>query len=348
MDNLRLNVSLLRRRVPNLTSAARSVGLRPATVSNLCTGKISVGRSEVRTIVALATLAKCSIDELIIRGDTVEMIETNIKVLDLFAPLAKGGTVGLVARPGMGQLVLLGELLRNFKKEDYLTILLKPDGEHPELKDILQAVDIVSYTIDETYRIVTDTEQSKDIIFVADRNHVLTGHIFDLQEQLENDGIHHVTTFLVDLKGTVVDDDIPYGPLETLWHFDADLVARHKFPAIHPLYSTSSVLEGLHLEDQHLSIQQQAKKLLRRYRELRSLVNVKGMSSIPTSELQTYHRGERLEAYLTQPFFVAKAYSGKQGEAVNLKDTLKDVRAILTGSADAKQVESLNYTGRLK
>lgn len=348
MENLRLNVSLLRRRVPNLTSAARSVGLRPATVSNLCTGKISLGRSEVRTIVALASLAKCSIDELILRGDTVEIIETNIKVLDLFAPLAKGGTVGLVARPGMGQLVLLGELLRNFKKEDYLTILLKPDGEHPELTDILQAVDIISYTIDETYRMMTDTEQHKEIIFVADRNHVLTGNIFALQEQLQNDGIHHVTTFLVDLKGAVVDDDIPYGPLETLWHFDADLVARHKFPAIHPLYSTSSVLEGLHLEDQHLSIQQQAKKLLRRYRELRSLVNVKGISRIPTSECQTYHRGERLEAYLTQPFFVAEAYSGKKGEAVNLKDTLKDVRAILTGVTDTNQVESLNYIGRLK
>ncbi|VTR26894.1 Uncharacterised protein [Actinobacillus pleuropneumoniae] len=68
MDNLKLNVSLLRQRVPNLTSAAKSVGLRPATVSNLCTGKIPVGRAEVRTIAALAALAKCSLDELILRG----------------------------------------------------------------------------------------------------------------------------------------------------------------------------------------------------------------------------------------------------------------------------------------
>ena len=90
MENIRLNVSLLRRRVPNLTSAARDVGLRPATVSNLCTGKIPVGRAEVRTMVALAELAQCSLDELILRGENVEMIETKIKTLDLFAPIVKG------------------------------------------------------------------------------------------------------------------------------------------------------------------------------------------------------------------------------------------------------------------
>ena len=114
MENIRLNVPLLRRRVPNLTSAAREVGLRPATVSNLCTGKIPVGRAEVRTIVALAELAQCSLDELILRGENVEMIETKIKTLDLFAPIVKGGTVGLVARPGMGQLVVSSRVILSF------------------------------------------------------------------------------------------------------------------------------------------------------------------------------------------------------------------------------------------
>ncbi|WP_232699378.1 ATP synthase beta subunit C-terminal domain-containing protein [Brevibacillus daliensis] len=348
MENIRLNVSLLRKRVPNLTNAARSVGLRPATVSNLCTGKIPVGRSEVRTIVALAALAKCSLDELILREDTVEIIESKIKVVDLFAPIAKGGTVGFVARPGMGQLVILAELFHNLKKEGYLTVLLKPNGEYPELKDVLDEVDIISYSIEETYKIIKDTAQNKEIIFATDREHVLTGKIFDLQEKIQNIGINTLTTFLVDLKGEVVDENIPYGPLETLWNFDADLVARRMFPAVNPIYSTSSVLEGIDLEDNHLSCQQRAKKLLRRYRELRSLVNVKGIDSLPTSELQTYNRGERIEAYLTQPFYVAESYTGKKGESVNLRDTLKDVHSILNGSMDTKSIESLTYIGRIK
>ena len=56
-DALELNVPLLKRRIPNLSAAARSIGLRPATVSDLCTGKIPVGRAEVKTLVGLAALA---------------------------------------------------------------------------------------------------------------------------------------------------------------------------------------------------------------------------------------------------------------------------------------------------
>ncbi|WP_404450973.1 hypothetical protein LG329_11560 [Virgibacillus necropolis] len=347
METLSLNVSLLRRRVPNLTSAAKSVGLRPATVSNLCTGKIPVGRSEVRTLVALASLAECSLDELIIRGETVEMIETKIKTLDLFAPLAQGGTVGLVSRPGMGQLVVVTELFYRLRKDGFVTVLLKPEGDYPEISDILDYVDIAATSIEDAYEKMAAAGKDKEIAFAADRSHVLTGKIYELQEQLEDIGVQNVTTFLVDLKGEVVDEDLPYGPLETLWRFDADLSVRYKFPAVNPVYSTSSVLEGAHIDQHHFTTQQRAQKLLRRYHELRSLVNVKGLESIPKSEITTYKRGERLEAYLTQPFYVAEEFTGQKGESVSLKNTINDVRKILDGSSDSKDVEALTYIGKL-
>jgi F-type H+-transporting ATPase subunit beta len=347
MENLRLNVALLRRRVPNLTSAARSVGLRPATVSNLCTGKIPVGRCEVRTLVALAELAECSLDELIIKGEKVEMMETKIKVLDLFAPLAKGGTVGLVARPGMGQLVVLAELYFRLKKEGYVTVLLMPQGDYPELKDVLADVDIIAGTIDEAYEAIAQKGKDNEIVFAADRGHVITGEIHQLQDRLQDVGIDSVTTFLLDLKGEAVDEDLPYGPLETLWQFDADLAARYKYPAVNPIYSTSSVLEGAHLDTQHLSLQQKAQKLLRRYRELRSLVSVNGIDKLPASEVQTYKRGERLEAYLTQPFYVAEPFTGQKGQSVDLQDTLNDVRKILDGATDSVEIDSLTFIGTL-
>lgn len=347
VDDLRLNVSLLRRKVPNLTSAARLVGLRPATVSNLCTGKIPVGRAEVRTLVALASLADCSLDDLIIRVEKTEMIETQIKTLDLFAPLAKGGTVGLVARPGMGQLVVLAELLYRFKNA-YKTIFLMSEGEHQGLNDVTENAEIITNTIEETYDNIANIGGGQDIILIADRTHVITGGIQLLQENLQQIGIHSVTTFLVDLTGEVVDEDLPYGPLETLWQFDADLVARHRYPAVNPLISTSSVLEGAHLDQEHFAIQQKALKILRRYRELRSLVNVSGIERIPTSELQTYRRGERLEAYLTQPFYIAESFTKKPGQAVGLQDTLNDVKEIMSGAVDSKNVSELEFIGKLR
>ncbi|GGC96375.1 hypothetical protein GCM10007216_28950 [Thalassobacillus devorans] len=348
MEDLRLNVALLRRRVPNLTSAARAVGLRPATVSNLSTGKIPVGRAEVRTLVALASLAECSLDELIIRGEKVEMMETGIKALDLFAPLTKGGTVGLVARPGMGQLVILSEVFYRLREQGHATVLLKPEDNQQGVSDILDAADTVVESIKEAYEHIAQLGTQQQVLFAADRSYVLTGEIQELQERLLNIGIDSVTTFLVDLKGEAVDEDLPYGPLETLLQFDADLAARHMFPAINPIYSTSSVLEGAHLDQTHLTIQQRAQKLLRRYRELRSIVNVKGSDSLPATEKQTYKRGELLEAYLTQPFYVAEEFTGQKGETVTLKETLEDVRKILDGASDTKDVKELSYVGKMK
>ncbi|WP_205439590.1 hypothetical protein [Peribacillus alkalitolerans] len=74
---------------------------------------------------------------------------------------------------------------------------------------------------------------------------------------------------------------------------------------------------------------------------------VKGITGIPTNEVQTYKRGERLEAYLTQPFYVAEAFTGKKGASVNLADTINDIRKILDGVTDSKEVEELTFIGNI-
>ena len=345
MDDIRLNVSLLRRKVPNLTTAAKSMGIRPATVSNLCTGKIDLGKAEVRTLVGLATLANCSLDELIIRGEKMKMIETQIKTLDFFAPLVKGGTTGLVARPGMGQVVILAELLHRFKDGDYKSIFLLPANNHPELEGATELSDMVTNTMEETYDYLAS--QNGEVIFITDRSYIVSGELFDLQEKLVAERLQNITTILVDLSGEVVDEEMPYGPLETLWQLDADLATRHMYPAVHPIYSTSSLIEGIDLDQRHFNLRQRAQKLLRRYRELRSVVAVHGIEKIPAADMETYERGERLEAYFTQPFFVAEDFTG-QGKAVAMSQTLSDVESILEGKADRFPVEELKYIGSLE
>lgn len=338
-----MNVELLRKRVPNLTSSARSVGLRPATVSNLCTGKIPIGRSEVRTLVALASLAGCKLDELILDSEPIDVIESKIKAVDLFSPLVRGGTVGLVSRQGLCQVELLFELLYRLKKEGYVTIFLTPEGEVPAVKKLYAHVNIVAHSMDDAYEEILKIEGNKEIIFAADCVHVLTGKIFELKDRLPK---VKITTFLINLKGGV-DEVTPYGPLDTIVQFDEDLATRMNSPAINPVFSTSTALEGAHLSHIHHSIQQRAQKLLRRYRELLFLVKVRGINNIPSTELQTFYRGERLEAYLTQPFYVTESYIGRKGESVSLQDTLSDVRKILDGRVDSTRVENLKYIGKL-
>jgi F-type H+/Na+-transporting ATPase subunit beta len=344
-ETLHLNVHLLRRRVPNLTVAARNAGLRPATVSDLCTGKIELGRAEVRTLVALADLAGCSLDELVIRGPGAQVIETGIKVLDLFAPLVRGGSVGLVARQGLGQTVLLAELLRRLRSRGIATVAWLPVNTDPVLQEIVAEADATCATPAEIERHIAAQGDAREVVVAADRASVLSGELDALRERLPAAGARPVTFALMDARGEAPDEEAPYGPLETLWRFDVSLAARGLFPAIDPVASTATVLEGGHLDPAHLALQQRARKLLRRYRELHALAQFRGADRIPANEQVTFRRGERLEAFLTHPLYVAEPYTAIPGQWVTTQETLEGVRLILDGGADDLDPADLKFRG---
>lgn len=348
-DDLLLNVPLLRRRIPNLTVAARDVGLRAATVSDLCTGKIPVGRAEVRTLVALASLAGCGLDDLVLRGGVAGMIETGIKALDLFAPLVRGGTTGFVARTGVGQMVLLAELLHGLRtRRDFATVVWLPREPLPYPEELLPQATATAATLEELVATVTEANAHHDVLVAADREVVLSGELMRLRERLHEPGSRPLTFALFDSRGETPDvEGAPYGPLDVLWQFDLDLIARGLYPAIDPLRSTSVLLEGSQLEATHLALAVRARALLRRYRELRTLVPLHGLERFAPAEQTKFRRGERLEAFLTQPFFVAEASVKRPGAAVSLPETLDGVRRILDGAADDADVEVLRYIGGL-
>jgi|GEM_PF-699682 F0F1-type ATP synthase, beta subunit len=347
MDELHLNAALLRSRVPNLTSAAKAVGLRPATVSNLCTGKIPVGRAEVRTLAALAELAGCTIDELLIKGARMELLETGIKVLDLLAPIVRGGIAGVVARPMTGQMVMLAELMIRLRRQGARTIFWKPLTDVPGTTDVEQAVENVCVSGDEVIRSILSLPAQQDVVLGTDRETSISGELFELQERIKAAGARSVTILLVDTRGDASDEDIPYGPLDTYLKFDTELSARGMYPAVDPVSSTSVLLEGAQIQPMHIQLQQAAKRLMRRYRELRPIVIAQGVERLPAPELLQYQRGERLEAYLTQPFFVAEPYSGRPGLNVSLDSLLMDVRSILAGDLDEKELDRLLYIGSI-
>ncbi|RXJ00660.1 hypothetical protein DS745_11405 [Anaerobacillus alkaliphilus] len=346
-DDLKLNVPLLKRLVPNLTVAAKLAGLRPATVSNLCTGKIPIGRAEVKTLVALATIADCTLDELIIRETGTEMIETGIKVVDLFAPIVRGGTVGLVARPGMGQLVLMGELFFRMKKLNYTTLFLLGNDETQGIDDVVEHSDFCTSSLEELLSKLKGLQAEQEIILGLDRKMLLSGDFFDISDQLRKVTALPITFILVDTLGNAVDENSPYGPLETILRFDMDLVSRRMYPAIDPTLSTSTIIEGAHIDSPHFTIQQRARKLLRRYRELRFIVLEWGIEKLTESDLNVYHRGQRLEAFFTQPFYVAESITKKQGEWISMQETFDSITRILDGAYDDVLVDNLKYIGSL-
>lgn len=275
------------------------------------------------------------------------MIETGIKPLDVFAPIVQGGTNGFVARSQVGQFVVLAEMTQALKQKGYHTILLTTDKTHPGLSDLEGFVDAKCHSIEEAFAEVSMVDDKESILLYVDRSYIVSGELYELRERFEAENYDELTTILFDPSGEAVDEDDPYGPLDTLCYFDIDLATRGMYPAIHPVQSTSVLLEDDALDSNHSTTHKKAKKLLRRYKEIRVLMNTIGKEKIPEADLEIFHIGERLEAYLSQPFFVAEEFTKVKGQTVQVQQAITDIQKILQGDFNHLDPKDLTYKGQL-
>lgn len=245
-------------------------------------------------------------------------------------------------------MVVLAELFRRLKQKGFVAVFWSPGKDKSGVSDVLPEADYVYEDRESVYRQIEGLANDNEIVLGADRKMVVSGELLELKEQLSGKALQPITTILIDTAGEGMDAEIPYGPLDTSLQFDIDLAARGYFPAVNPVLSTSVLLEGMQVESKHMVIQQRARKLLRRYKELRALARVRGLKALPDTERLIYNRGERLEAYLTQPLFVAEDLTKTPGVWVPKYDALESIRKIVDGTADNIAVDNLQFIGQLE
>ena len=105
-------------------------------------------------------------------------------------------------------------------------------------------------------------------------------------------------------------------------------------PAIDPLLSSCSNLDPAIVGREHFTITQEIMRIFTKYKELKKIVPVVGIEELAKSSRTLYDRAQKLENFLTQPFFVAEGYTGRKGEYVPLKDTLEGCEKIISGRLD--------------
>ena len=105
-------------------------------------------------------------------------------------------------------------------------------------------------------------------------------------------------------------------------------------PAIDPLLSSSGNLDPAVVGKEHFDITQDIMKIFTKQKELKKIVPVVGLEELSKADRILYERAKKLENFLTQPFFVAEAYTGKRGEYVSVRDTLAGCDRIIKGEFD--------------
>ena len=90
------------------------------------------------------------------------------------------------------------------------------------------------------------------------------------------------------------------------------------------------------------------RKTIAHYRELQEIIALLGIEELSAADRTAVQRARHLMRFLTQPFMVTEAFTGKPGRTVELDATLAGCRAILDGEADGWAENSLYMVGDLE
>lgn len=120
------------------------------------------------------------------------------------------------------------------------------------------------------------------------------------------------------------------------------------YPAIDPLLSSCANLDPDIVGKRHFDISQDVLHIFQRYEELRKIVLVIGIDELSANDRLIYERARKLQNFLTQPFSVAEAYTGKMGEYVIIEQTLSGCERILKGELDQRSEDLFYMIGALR
>jgi F-type H+-transporting ATPase subunit beta len=125
------------------------------------------------------------------------------------------------------------------------------------------------------------------------------------------------------------------------------MAAEGMYPAVDPLASTSVLLDPLVVGDGHYRIAERVREVIAHYRDLQDIISLLGINELSAEDRLIVGRARKLQRFLTQPFTVTEAFTGKPGRSVRRDDTLKGCAAILDGHCDDWAEQSFYMVGTL-
>ena len=332
------------------------------------------------------------------QSGTRTLLETGIKVIDLLAPLARGGKAGLFGGAGVGKTVLVTELIRTMvetysgisvfagvgersreghemllemRRSAVLDRTVLVYGQMNEPPGARWRVGLSALTIAEYFR----DEKKRDVLLLMDnvfRFVQAGGEISGLLGRLPS-RVGYQPTLATEVAGLeeriasipgaavsaiqavyVPADDFTDPAVTALFnHFDGSVVlsramaAQAMYPAIDPLRSSSILLDPNVVGEDHYRLAEQVRMTIARYRDLQDIIALLGMDELSPVDRRTVTRARRIQRFLTQPFRVTEAFTGRPGRTVPVAKTMAGCRAILEGEADNWAESSLYMVGDL-
>lgn len=180
----------------------------------------------------------------------------------------------------------------------------------------------------------------------------LASEMGELQERIVSTKKGSITS--VQAVYIPADDYTDPAPVTIFAHLDSNLSLERSiaeqgiYPAVDPLTSTSRILDANIVGEEHYSIARGVQKVLQRYKELSDIIAILGIDELSDEDKLVVSRARRIQRFLSQPMFVAEAFTGVQGKYVKLRDTREGFREILAGKHDSLPESAFYMVGTIQ
>jgi len=150
------------------------------------------------------------------------------------------------------------------------------------------------------------------------------------------------------------DDYTDPAPATTFSHLDAttnldrELTALGIYPAVHPLQSSSRILNPATVGQLHYETARRAQALLQRYKDLQDIIAILGVDELSEEDKLVVSRARKVQRFLSQPFFVAETFTNVPGRYVELEDTIEGFKQILDGQHDKIPEQAFYMVGSIE
>ncbi|PYM08166.1 MAG: F0F1 ATP synthase subunit beta [Candidatus Rokuibacteriota bacterium] len=149
------------------------------------------------------------------------------------------------------------------------------------------------------------------------------------------------------------DDITDPAPATAFAHLDATTVLSRQiaelgiYPAVDPLASTSRILDPNVLGAEHYGTARAVQSILQRYKDLQDIIAILGMEELSDEDKVIVSRARKIQRFLSQPFFVAEAFTGQPGRYVKLADTIRSFREVVEGKHDDLPEQAFYMVGSI-
>jgi F-type H+-transporting ATPase subunit beta len=149
------------------------------------------------------------------------------------------------------------------------------------------------------------------------------------------------------------DDYSDPAPVAVFAHLDATIALERSiaelglYPAVDPLASTSRILDPRVVGEDHYNTAREVQRVLQRFRDLSDVIAILGVEELSEEDKLVVARARKIQRFLSQPMFVAEAFTGRPGAYVAIEETVRGFREILDGKYDDLPEQAFYMVGTI-